>query len=86
MTQSKKRAGDEQLNERFNTLLREAADEREERSLVQATGDALAAKRESADLLALARERTTATPRKAERATAPEPTRNAGRSARGSTP
>lgn len=61
MTQSKKRAsgvrpGDEQLNERFNTLLREAADEREERSLVQATGDALAAKRESADLLALARE------------------------------
>jgi hypothetical protein len=48
---------DELLNERFNTLLRDAADKREERSLVQATGDAAAAKQESADLLALARER-----------------------------
>jgi hypothetical protein len=49
------RKGDELLNERFNTLLREAADKREERSLVQSTGDAAAAKQESADLLALAR-------------------------------
>lgn len=49
------RAGDELLNEQFNTLLRDAADKREERSLVQATGDAVAAKQESADLLALAR-------------------------------
>jgi hypothetical protein len=49
------RAGDELLNEQFNTLLREAAEKREERSLVQATGDAVAAKQESADLLALAR-------------------------------
>jgi hypothetical protein len=48
---------DELLNERFNTLLRDAADKREERSLVQATGDAAAAKQESADLLALARDR-----------------------------
>jgi hypothetical protein len=48
---------DELLNERFNTLLRDAADKREERSLVQATGDAAAAKQESADLLALERER-----------------------------
>jgi len=47
----------ELLNERINTLLRDAADKREERSLVQATGDAAAAKQESADLLALARER-----------------------------
>jgi uncharacterized protein YecT (DUF1311 family) len=52
---SRGRQGDEKLNEQFNTVLREAADKREERSLVQATGDALAAKRESADLLALAR-------------------------------
>jgi hypothetical protein len=50
-----KRKGDELLNEQFNTLLREAADKREERSLVQSTGDAAAAKQESADLLALAR-------------------------------
>ncbi len=49
------RKGDELLNEQFNTLLREAADKREERSLVQSTGDAAAAKQESADLLALAR-------------------------------
>ncbi len=52
----KGRAGDDELlNEQFNTLMREAADRREERSLVQATGDAVAAKKESADLLALAR-------------------------------
>ena len=49
------RKADELLNEQFNTLLREAADKREERSLVQSTGDAAAAKQESADLLALAR-------------------------------
>ncbi len=48
---------DELLNERFNTLLREAADKREERSIVQATGDMAAARQESEDLLALARER-----------------------------
>jgi len=52
----KGRAGDDELlNEQFNKLMREAADRREERSLVQATGDAVAAKKESADLLALAR-------------------------------
>jgi hypothetical protein len=36
-------------------VLRDAADKREERSLVQANGDAVAAREESADLLALAR-------------------------------
>jgi hypothetical protein len=46
---------DERLNEEFNSLLRDAADKREERSLVQSSGDAAAAKQESADLLALAR-------------------------------
>jgi hypothetical protein len=51
-----RQAGDDELlNEQFNTLLRDAADKREERSLVQATGDAVAAREESADLLALAR-------------------------------
>jgi hypothetical protein len=48
-------ADDELLNEQFNTLMRGAADKREERSLVQANGDAVAAREESADLLALAR-------------------------------
>jgi hypothetical protein len=51
-----RQAGDDELlNEQFNTLLRDAADKREERSLVQANGDAVAAMEESADLLALAR-------------------------------
>jgi hypothetical protein len=50
-----RQAGDELLNEQFNTLLRDAADKREERSLVQTNGDAVAAREESADLLALAR-------------------------------
>jgi hypothetical protein len=51
-----RQAGDDELlNEQFNTLLRDAADKREERSLVQANGDAVAAREESADLLALAR-------------------------------
>jgi hypothetical protein len=51
-------ADDELLNEQFNTLMRDAADKREERSLVQANGDAVAAREESADLLALARSQT----------------------------
>ena len=46
---------DERLNEEFHTLLRDAAEKREGRALVQSTEDALAAKQESADLLALAR-------------------------------
>jgi hypothetical protein len=51
-----RQAGDDELlNEQFNTVLRDAADKREERSLVQANGDAVAAREESADLLALAR-------------------------------
>jgi hypothetical protein len=53
---SNRHAGDDELlNEQFNTLLRDAADKREERSLVQTNGDAVAAREESADLLALAR-------------------------------
>jgi len=46
---------DERLNEEFHTLLRDAAEKREGRALVQSTEDAAAAKQESADLLALAR-------------------------------
>jgi hypothetical protein len=47
----------DELNEQFHTLLREAAEKREERALVQSTANAVAAKQESADLLALARSR-----------------------------
>jgi len=46
---------DERLNEEFHTLLRDAAQKREGRALIQSTEDAAAAKQESADLLALAR-------------------------------
>ncbi len=46
---------DERLNEEFHTLLRDAAEKREGRALIQSTEDAVAAKQESADLLALAR-------------------------------
>jgi hypothetical protein len=48
-------SNDERLNEEFHTLLRDAAQKREGRALVQSTEDAAAAKQESADLLALAR-------------------------------
>ena len=76
-----KRKGDELLNEQFNTLLREAADKREERSFVQSTGDAAAAKQESADLLALARGQALDPERgsPADRP-GPDPDRAAGRS------
>ncbi|HEX7498070.1 MAG TPA: hypothetical protein VF344_06370 [Candidatus Limnocylindrales bacterium] len=61
MTRTKSKAtprppeANDELNEQFHTLLREAAEKREERALVQATATAAAAKQESADLLALAR-------------------------------
>lgn len=45
----------ERLNDQFHTLLREAAEKREGRARVQSTEDAVAARQESADLLALAR-------------------------------
>jgi hypothetical protein len=45
----------DEVNEQFHSLLREAAEKREERALAQLTADAAAAKQESADLLALAR-------------------------------
>jgi hypothetical protein len=45
----------EELNEQFHTLLREAAEKREGRARSQSTEDAAAAKQESADLLALGR-------------------------------
>jgi uncharacterized membrane protein len=45
----------DRLNEEFHRLLREAAEQREQRSLIQSTQDAEAARRESADLLSLAR-------------------------------
>ena len=52
---SKRSSDDERLNEEFHTLLRDAAEKREGRALIQSTEDAVAAKQESADLLALAR-------------------------------
>ena len=45
----------DELNEQFHTLLREAAEKREERAIAQSTADSVAAKQESADLLALGR-------------------------------
>jgi septal ring factor EnvC (AmiA/AmiB activator) len=48
-------ADNERLNDQFHTLLREAADKREGRARNEATEDAAASKRESANLLALAR-------------------------------
>ena len=47
---------DDKLNEKFNTLLREAAEKREGRARIHSTEDAAAAKQESADLLGLARD------------------------------
>ena len=61
MTRTKDKAtpqrsdANDELNEQFHTLLREAADKREERAIAQSTADAVAAKQESADLLTLAR-------------------------------
>jgi hypothetical protein len=61
MTRTKDKApaprseANDELNERFHTLLREAAEKREERALVQSTANGVAAEQESADLLALAR-------------------------------
>jgi hypothetical protein len=52
-------SANELLNEGFHTLLREAAEKREGRALLQSTEDAAAAKQESADLLALARSQAT---------------------------
>jgi hypothetical protein len=50
------RAGsDDRLNEKFHTLLREAAEKREGRAQTQAIADAIAAKQESDDLIGLAR-------------------------------
>ncbi|MFI5260047.1 MAG: hypothetical protein ACHQ01_10640 [Candidatus Limnocylindrales bacterium] len=46
---------DDQLNQQFHTLLRDAADKREGRTRVHSSEDAVAAQKESADLLALAR-------------------------------
>jgi hypothetical protein len=48
---------DNELNERFHALLRDAAEKREERALAQSTQNEAAARQESADLMALARSR-----------------------------
>ena len=48
---------DQQLNDRFNSALREAAEKREAREQRQLDEDEAAARQESADLLALARSR-----------------------------
>ena len=61
MTRTKEKAApqrseaNDELNEQFHTLMREAAEAREGRALLQSTEDVAAAKQESADLLALAR-------------------------------
>ena len=47
---------DDQLNEKFHTLLREAAEKREGRAHTQRTEDDAAARKESADLIGLARD------------------------------
>jgi hypothetical protein len=52
----------ELFNEEFHTLLREAAEKREGRALIHSTEDTTAARQESADLLALARESTGSRP------------------------
>ena len=46
---------DDELNEKFHSLLRDAAEKRESRAIAQSTEDGAAARSESADLLALAR-------------------------------
>jgi hypothetical protein len=50
------RAFDEELNEKFQMLLRDAAEKREARARTHSTEDAVAARQESADLLGLARD------------------------------
>ncbi len=49
---------EDRLNEQFHALLRDAAEKREGRARAQSSEDDAAAKRESADLLALARSQT----------------------------
>jgi hypothetical protein len=48
-------SSEDRLNEAFHELLREGAEQREERQRVHSLQDADAAKKESLDLLALAR-------------------------------
>jgi hypothetical protein len=52
---SRQRGREDELNEQFNTLLRDAANEREGRARAQSKEDGIAASEESAALLALAR-------------------------------
>lgn len=54
---SKPTAADDQLNDEFHRLLREAAEQREVRATAESEENVSAAGRESADLLALARGR-----------------------------
>jgi hypothetical protein len=49
------RKNEDRLNEAFHTLLRDAAEKREERQRAQSLADNAAAKQESHDLLSLAR-------------------------------
>lgn len=51
-----KATGDDRLNEKFQTLLREAADQREVRARTLSAEESAAARQESADLLGLARD------------------------------
>jgi hypothetical protein len=53
---------DDRLNEEFHSLLREAAEKREGRARTQSTADAIAAEKESADLIGLARSQGTRRP------------------------
>jgi hypothetical protein len=53
---------DDQLNEKFHSLLREAAEKREGRARAESTADAIAAEQESADLIGLARSQGTRRP------------------------
>jgi hypothetical protein len=55
---SRDTSAEDQLNEEFHTLLREAADKREGRARVQSREDAVAAAEESMALFALARGQT----------------------------
>ena len=50
-----KRFVDDEMNEKFHLLLREAAERREQRQRLSVTEDTAAAGQESADFLALAR-------------------------------
>jgi hypothetical protein len=58
---SRQRGDEDELNEQFNTLLRDAANEREGRARAQSKEDAIAASQESVALLALARSGTSKT-------------------------